>query len=180
MPRPAPGVYRTPLSQVAPASRFAPLPSGGFVVSEPVRDAATGLYARLSYSDAEALAAQYGGRLLTMPQVFEIWRIGVRLKPCTLVHKQEDFARMMGEDFARRHDECVRAQLGGWDGSKPLANAGKDWILGASAGKARNGGWVLSEGKAIQPGGHGSEHHDRNYTDYSQLTRFWVPNLPSA
>lgn len=177
-PGPAPkqshNVYRTPLERVKLAP-FVPLPSGGSVSVEPALDTETGLYARLSYADAASLAASVGGRLLTMPQVFEVWRIGYRLKPCTLVHSQADFALMQSIEYARKHDECVRSQLQQWDRRKPLANAGKDWIADASPGRARNGGWVLSEGKAIQPGGPGSEHHDRDYTDYSQLTRVWKP-----
>jgi hypothetical protein len=177
-PRSSNGVHRTSLQNLAPLPAFVPLASGGYVVSEPLKDASTGLYARLSYGDLESLAARYGGRLLTMAQVFEIWRDGYRIKPCTLVHKKSDFALMQGIEFARRHDECVRAQLAEWDGKKPLANAGKDWIHGAKKpGMARNGGWVTGPASAIQPGGDGSEHHDKSYTDYSQLARFWVPNL---
>lgn len=186
---PAPGrggVYRTPLGRSRlTSSGFAPVPSGGFVNVEPPIDTETGLYARMSPEDQLAFARSIhpGARFLKMPEVYAIYRVGFKLKPCTLVFNQNDLNRMQTIEYARKHDECLRAQLKGWDGKQPLINDGKYWVFDDDpsdhGGNYRNGGWVTADGKAIQPGGSGSEHHGAGYVDYSQLTKFWIPSLPA-
>jgi peptidoglycan hydrolase-like protein with peptidoglycan-binding domain len=163
-------VYRTP-----PADAVLH-PSGWARVGDvevtclPMLDALTGLFARLSYAELEAVAVRHGARLVTMDTLLDVWHAGLRLSPVTLVARQDDTRHMRGRAFCERHDVAVREQLAraGWTAG-PVANVGKQWIRGASPGKARNGGWFGANGVAIQPGGPGSEHHDRDYTDYSQL-----------
>jgi peptidoglycan hydrolase-like protein with peptidoglycan-binding domain len=141
------------------------------VLALPMVDRSTGLFARLSYADLELVAVREGGRLVSMDTLLDVWEVGLRLEPVTLVASQADTRHMQSKAFCERHDRTVMEQLAAmqWNGQQPVANAGKQWIRGASPGKARNGGWFV-RGKAIQPGGPGSEHHDRaNYTDYSQL-----------
>lgn len=77
-------------------------------------------------------------------------------------------ARMTGRPWAEAHDARVRAQLmtRGWDGTKPVANAGKLWIAGAPPGRAYLMGWRGKDGVFIQqgatsgPGPHDAAHHD--------------------
>ena len=141
------------------------LPSGDF------------LFARLDQPTAEEVARSLGGRLLTRAPVDEIARIGFFTKPCTLVHSKSDFALMQSLDFARRHDECMRAQLGAWQRDRP-AQGGKDYIARDAAHRADRQleyGWDKAPGDAvdmIQPPG---QAHELSYTDYSQLTRVWRP-----
>ncbi len=164
-------VYRTPPGDaVLHPSGWARV-GGVEVTCMPMLDRLTGLFARLSYAELEEVAEREGGRLVSMDTLLDVWDVGVRLVPVTLVARQDDTRHMRGRAFCERHDAAVRAQLEalGWDGHSPVANVGKQWIRGASAGKARNGGWFKKDGIAIQPGGPGSEHHDRNYSDYSQL-----------
>lgn len=171
--------YRTPIDDVVVHdSGWLPLDDVHEVTALPLWELGEDpLFARLSYDEASFVAARLGGRLLTMAEVWAVWRRGVQLNPVTLWTKPTDTLYMRGFDFCERHDRRVWEQLDaiGWNGQRLVANAGKDWIHGASAGKARNGGWILAEGRAIQPGGPGSEHHGRDYTDYSQLTRVIRP-----
>lgn len=172
--------YRTPIEDAAVSVHgFLPLDDAHEVTALPLLDAnGDGVrFARLGYDEASSVASRLGGRLLTMAEVWAVWRRGVQLNPVTLWTKPTDTLHMRGLDFCKRHDDRVWTQLEtiGWCGQRLVANAGKDWIHGASTGRARNGGWILAEGRAIQPGGPGSEHHGRNYTDYSQLTRVIRP-----
>ncbi len=153
-------------------SGWALLPSGVEVMCLPLVDGRTGLFARLSYAEARTLASGLGAELLTMTVAREAWDTGFRLQPITLVNNASDAAQMRGRAFCERHDTRLLAQLEPWNRTAAVANAGKDWIAGASPGRARNGGWFRTDGTPIQPGGPGSEHHDEHYTDYSQLTRF--------
>lgn len=179
---PSPMVHKTPLQNLVLApSGFAALPGGGYVNKEPLLDTRyPGLWARVSSRDLATFAAKLGGRLLTTKELQSLWAIGYRLKPCTLDYR----GPMQSLEYAKRHDACVQAQLAGWDRFKPLVSEGKTWVLDDNPddhpGMGRNAGWFRPDGTMIQPGGSGSEHHDLDYTDYSQLGRFYLPALPNA
>lgn len=160
------------------------LPSGIEVMREPMTDEPSGLYSRLDYDEAEALAHSMGARLISMATLAEIWRHGCRIQPVQLITGRTESEilaktrKMRGREFCETHDSLSRTYLkaAGWDrddpASKPVSGLGKHWIRGASKSKARNGGWPNAAGVFVQPGGPGSEHHDRHYTDYSQLAQF--------
>lgn len=151
------------------------------------------MFARLTTEEQEEFGrAKLGGaKLLKMDHVWLVWREGVRLDPVTLVRTAADTARMRGRDFCEAHDRRVWDQLEriGWDGTKPVANVGKDSIrrppeaVRRNPDAMRNGGWITVgpdgvagtfDDVAIQGGGDGSEHHNRRYTDYSQLSRYVI------
>ncbi len=160
------------------------------IVKFPLLDAANftpkgrPMLARLSFEELVEYARVRGGKLLTMAQVFDVWSRGHRLSPVTLVNTESDTARMMSRAFCETHDDRVWDQVEalGWDGVLPIANASKDWVRDSELGAqlttnpamARNGGWVLGPGNAIQPGGSGSVKHGRKYRDYSQGARFAI------
>ena len=128
-------------------------------------------FARLSHNDLEQVASREGARLVSMATLRACWETGLRLRPVQLVMTKRDTEKMRGKEFCDQHDRAVWAQLGaaGWEGERVVANIGKNWLREARAGKARNGGWFNALGVPVQPGGPGSEHHDRDYTDYSQI-----------
>jgi hypothetical protein len=165
-------------------SGWGPLPGSDLEVTRlPLIDRAARLptgepmFARLSYREQLEVAASHGGSLLSMAEVLDIWRTGLRLTPVTLVTRPEHTAHMRGRSYCETHDARVYEQLrrAGWGGGQLVANACKDSIRGATAGRMRNGGWVQADGRPIQPGGPGSEHHDDDYTDYSQGLRLIRP-----
>ncbi len=187
---PAPGgggggvdVFRTP-----PGAAIVH-PSGWVRVGEvevmrlPMLDARSGLFARLSYGDLLQVAARegQGAQLCTMATLRDAWRVGVRLRPVQLVRTAADAARMMGRAMCDEHDLAVLEQLAAHVGDpRVVANCGKQWVRAVppdvvSPGRARNGGWFDAQGVPVQPGGRGSEHHDRSYTDYSQLATLERP-----
>lgn len=181
-PGPSRDVYRSQPERVrVDDTGWIPLPSGGLVTAMPLVDVsqrlATGdyLYARLDQPTAEDLAASMGGRLLTREQVDEISRIGYHTKPCTLVHSKADFAGMRSLDFARRHDECMRAQLAGWQRDRPV-QGGKDYVTRRPSERTDRQveyGWDKAEGSAVDHIQSPGQSHELTYTDYSQLTRVW-------
>jgi hypothetical protein len=141
-----------------------PLPSGVLVTRLPLTDAATGLYARLTYRDALEVAKAMGGRLPTREEVYELTaeacEHGVVVKPVTLSYGPE----MVTRAHAEKHDAKVRERLTAlaWDGVVPVCGVGKHWVAGASPGKARIAGWWDGQ-KHIQGGFsdiHGDTHHD--------------------
>jgi len=123
-------------------------------------------FARLTYRDALAVAARFGARLLTLAEHDELWRIGRKLRP-VLKTPGPDMASL---EYARQHDAELIDQLVSWDGTTPLANAGKQWVAGAAPGRALNYGWwstMAPKGRMWQTLG---TRHDDRHTDYSQLT----------
>ena len=141
------------------------------VTAEPLRDSATGLYARLTYREALAACARLGCRLPTAVEVDAIRDDALKpggclLTPVTLPDAemtapivgpgyQAAFAAMLaanmgGQPWCELHDSRVAAQLAamGWDQSRPAMNAGKWYIGGAPAGRAwLQGWWVPAHGK---------------------------------
>lgn len=172
-------IFRTAPENAEDVAGWVRLPSGVEIMREPFVDRPTGLYSRLSYGDLESLAKTLGAQLVSMATLVEAWKFGVRLPSVQLItgtieEQREKTKRMMSRAFCELHDSQVRTFIPStWDrsarGDQGLANVGKQWIRGASPGKARNGGWFSSRGIPVQPGGAGSEHHNREYTDYSQL-----------
>lgn len=128
------------------------------------------MFARVSHETEEICNRRFGAELITMNVARAAWEIGVRLKPVQLVRTQEDTHHMMGRAFCETHDTRVWNQLDAidWDEATPVGNIGKFWLKPTSS-NARNGGWFDPHGVPVQPGGPGSEHHGRRYTDYSQL-----------
>lgn len=172
-------VYKTKVEQViVHSSGWAPLPSGGFVTKLPLIDVETGLFARLDYDEANKVAADLGGYMLTKKQVDEIASIGFFTKPITLVLKKTDFVLMRGKEFCEKHDGKFWSQMEAadppWDGEQPV-QVGKDYVQGAPIGRQFEYGWDVIKGvlnRMIQ-GPFPGKAHERSYTDYSQLTRVW-------
>lgn len=127
-----------------------------------------GMFARLTYRDANEVAKREGAQLLDKSLVDLVWMKGTQLRPVILKPTVE----MASLAWCREHDAKVWAQLTGWDEKTPVANAGKDWLRGAKPGRAMNYGWLQSDGKAIQPA---AQAHDEHHVDYSQLTRLVRP-----
>ncbi len=160
---------------------------------EPLYDAQTGLYARLTYAGALEACELLGAVLPTRDDVIELHRVGLVLSPVMLPTKD-----MMTIGAARLHDGRVREQLAvvGWTAAqrRRLANLGKVWIEGAPLGSAHLMGWYIADqrrgadrvevaGRWIQsgttpPGVPG--FHDDGYCDYSSMTicRLLVPPAP--
>lgn len=160
----ATGVYQTPLSAVG-APDWIDVPGVGTVTRLPIDDLSTGGFARLTYSNAMALAEKLGAVLLSSDEVSAIDSYarerGQSLAPCILPAGPA----MASLAYCRKHDECVRAQI---HTSSVVSNAGKDWCRGAPKGKAFNYGWIVANAP-IQPL---SSAHADYYVDYSQLSRF--------
>lgn len=151
------------------AEQWYPLQSGGRVAV--FRDSETGLWARADYDTNEAFARAQGGELLTKEQFDEIARTGFFTRPVTLVQTASDSARMATREFAERHDAGVRAQLVGYDGTRPIV-MGKVWLKGAPPGKSLNYGFWDGKKMIQSPG----RAHDRRHVDYSQLVWVWMPS----
>lgn len=134
------------------------------------------LFARLTYDGAIEIARRWGARLLTQREHDEVWDHGYRLQPVIMPPGPE----MASLDYALRHDARVLAQLDGWDGSSPLANAGKQWVAGAPPGRSWNYGWWdprAPNGIMWQRLG---AAHDRRHSDYSQLSMLVRPRQRPA
>lgn len=160
--------YLTPLDAIAPPT-WARV-GAALLTTEPLRDASTGLFARLTYRDALAAAVALDASLVTPDDVEALHaaaRAGkaVELAPCTLPSvamvraagyvgavKSEAFQaaaqrlrgrEMRGEAWCRMHDETVARGLlaAAWDGVEAVAGAGKHWVAGAPAGRSWLMGW---------------------------------------
>lgn len=157
---------------VDPLHGWVPLPSGVEITARPlVDDTGATDWARLTYRDALAVAARFGGRLPTREEVLEsIERADVVLHPVTLSYGPE----MVTLAHAQEHDRRVREQLGGLPkGSRPrplvVAGIGKHWVAGAAPGRARICGWMRPDtGRLIQAGT--TDVHDDLHHDYSTTT----------
>jgi hypothetical protein len=168
---PTTGVYRTAAVDAVPDG-WAELPSGGWVFA-PFVDKKTGLYARCDYDVGAQVLAAFEARYLTLAQAQEVIRLGIWIKPCP----QTPGNSMASLEWARRHDECVRAQMKPDDIDK-LQLPAKIWLAGAPPNKSINYGFVRRAGdpsSVIQSPGYA---HDRRHVDYSQLLQGWTPNKP--
>ena len=101
-------------------------------------DDGTPLFARLNYDEALEVAAREGAQLPQPEHLEQLRRVGVQLQPYLGTPVAENAI-----EHSRRHDGDVWRQLRqlAWDGSRPVAGAGKHWIAGAPAGKSRLMGW---------------------------------------
>lgn len=168
-------VYRTAPKRAAVGDSSGWLPFGDDleITAAPLIDSTSGgpTFARLTYSDALEVAARIGARLLTQAEHDRLWAIGRRLLPVIMTPGP----RMASLEYAKQHDAKLAKQLAGWDGSTPLANAGKQWVHGAPKGRAWNYGWwdlKAPNGRMWQTLG---TTHDDQHTDYSQLTMLVRP-----
>lgn len=172
------GAYITPLDALSPPA-WLPLAPGAAITAEPLRDARTGLYARLGYRSALAAARAAGATLPTPDDIEALHALAVRggaveLPPVTLPTlamvratgyegpaEGEDYAdaaqrlrvaSMRSEAWCRLHDAAVAGALAAarWDGARPVAGAGKHWVAGAPSGRAYLMGWWQG-GRWIQP-----------------------------
>lgn len=163
--------YRTAAEAAMPhPAGWAQLRPGTSVTRLPLVDVDTGLFARLVYADAELVAQRIGGRLPTREEVHELVRVGHLITPTTLSFGPE----MVTRDHARRHDDEVRRKLDEtrWDGRRPVMNAGKHWIAGATGQNVRICGWWF-QGRMIQAGLGDNPHHlgaARSHHDYGTTT----------
>ena len=164
------------------------LPFGaGEITALPLSDRRTGGFAHLSYRRALEAAALYSARLPTREEVFELHSIGLRLRPYVLpgalclprgTNEQAMRERhMASEAWARLHDSAVMAQLDalGWDGSRPVSNAGKHWIQPCPRGRGRLCGWFGFDSMSdpdvpIQAGTDPRGTHDDGHHDYATTT----------
>lgn len=167
----------------------------------PVWDARNGIFAHLTYADALKVAERFGARLGSTTEFDTIHKLGFEIAPCIAGFDADDIAcaQQLGYDltdkdqkatfyslrmgtklWAARHTACVLRKLSGWDGTKPVSNAGKNWIIGAAPGMALNYGWYDPEapnGRMWQSLGtkHNAQHHD-----YSQLTMLFQGPIPAG
>lgn len=178
---------------VISAKSKVPFLPGRTITAEPLIDSATGLYARLTADDYKAVAKQLGGRMMTIAELDALHRgIGVRrflLKPITLWAQGRDIRQFQ---WAVEHDRQLLMQLaqgpgapyasGTWDGTCPLANAGKYFVGEPAEAGTNMGWWEPSKARYIQnpsPSGtdgnpttlppHGSPGNTSSHCDYSQL-----------
>lgn len=183
-------VYRTPTDR-AVVSGWQPLGALPVEVTTlPLLDATEATYlAHLDYRGALAVAAREGARL-PMREEIEHLRVVGHLLRVVILPDAEQLAAMplrgSGETerayqarirrdmsslaWCQRHDRRVVAQLEDWDGLRPVANAGKHWLVGAPAGRAYLMGW-WSSGRWIQQGTTtGQGPHDDRHADYATTT----------
>ncbi len=160
---------------------------------EPLRDASTGGYAHLCYRGALEALERLGATMATAGDIDALRDAGINLAPVLLpdaaicheagVRLDDEAGKqrlrvlnMMGLTWAQNHDAQVQAQLDAlaWDGSRPVANAGKHWIAGAPTGRAWLKGWWLASSRHYiqagteRPGDRG--FHDDEYADYPTTT----------
>ncbi len=161
-------VYRTAVGRAVPHwTGWVPFADGLEITAAPLVDQdVEGLFARLTYRDAVAVAGAMGARLLTMAEHDLLAKTGRKLRPII----KTPGAEMASLRYAKEHDAELADQMGKWDGVTPLVNAGKQWVYGAAPGRALNYGWWSSaapNGRMWQTLG---TRHDDGHTDYSQLT----------
>jgi len=179
-----PSAYITPVADAIIAPSGVRKVNGRSFMLEPLIDRRTGLYARLSWRDAKEALTHFGAKFIDESAWHSLFRDPANafiLEPCTLVATTEDQKRMRTKAYCEKHDACVRAQLGPWDGAKVLVNCGKQWLpeQGVNFGWFRTrdglGGKTGKEprpaGTPIQTPGHAHVAEWTRYTDYSQLTQ---------
>ncbi len=158
-----------------------------WVTAEPLRDADTGGYAHISYRRALEAATAFDARLPTRDDVIALFDASIVLRPVILPddamcraagwdgnpHTRELVAQplrtahMSGREWCDIHDARVRSQLDAlsWDGSQPVANAGKHWIAPCPPGRGRICGWLMGK-TLIQAGTDPNGQHDDLHHDY--------------
>lgn len=184
-------VHRTLPADAAPhPAGWAELPGTGYEVSRlPLVDRSVGLgfnggpvfgaldgsdaprlFARLTYRDAAARAAELGAEL-PRPEHLEA------LRACGLVIEPAPIPITTSLDGSARHDAAVHERLraAGWDERRPVCGAGKHWLAGAPPGRAYLMGWWTEHLERYSPtrrgsgwvqpvpsgqGPHGDTHHD--------------------
>lgn len=176
------------------------LPGGGVceVTRLPLVDTRHGMptFARPNYRASRIVAAREKAYMLTTGLVDHICEHGWYIDPIIIRETQVERAdrirrglsdayaleRMATREWAIRHDDAVMAALAApanpWSGHPPVANAGKDWIIGAKPGRALNYGWDTNPRPEvthmIQTLG---TRHDEWHTDYSQTLRLVRPAI---
>jgi hypothetical protein len=194
-------VYETPIAAVRfGITGWAQLPSGRWVNRLPPLDTSNpGLFAVLDYQSTLLVAARDKLRLIRPDTLVELNQHGLRIEPVILPdaaqrvatprrpgEKQADYegrlrVDMSSLDWVRRHAEGVWAELHaeGWDGTLPVANAGKPWVDGAPAGKSRLMGWSKrASSSKLGPNDFSDWYqplqvaHNREHKDYSSLPAF--------
>ena len=167
-----PGVFRTPPEAAEVRGDWLPIGGGVELTRMPLFDrrGVRGVsFARLTYRDALEAAARLGARLPTAAELDRAAALPAArvLTPCTL----EPSAAMASEEWARRHDQCVIAQLEirTLEPHELLVNAGKHWVDGAAPGRAINHGWYDRADVRRMIQREGRAHNDA-HTDYSQTT----------
>lgn len=168
----------------------------------PLLDRVHGIFAVMDQATQERHAASLGARLATHAEIEQIAKQSYWVSPVIVRETKEETAervqrggtnpleRMATEEWCRRHFAGVEAQLSGWDGDKPIMNAGKHWEQRTDADKARgvavNAGWdtdprvdvtkwIQNPGRAHNAGPEGKGH-----VDYSQTALYvWDEDKPS-
>jgi peptidoglycan hydrolase-like protein with peptidoglycan-binding domain len=205
----APAPYLTPIDALAPPL-WARVGPSLWLTAEPLRDASTGLYARLSYRSALSAAASMGATLARPSDVELLHALAavgraVEVAPVTLptvamvrasgfegpvpsaayeaAAQRLRVASMRSIAWCRVHDASVaaRATARGWSAPAPLSGAGKHWVSGAPAGRAYLFGW-WEGGRWIQPRPAAGSRgpHDDGHTDYATTTMLRTSTPPAG
>lgn len=189
--------------------RFAP---GKRCTRLPPIDRRHGVFAVMDQATQEAHAKGLGARLATDDEMGQIARVAYWIAPTIIRETPEEKAerikrggkneleRMATVEWARRERSGVEAQLGGWDGDRPVINAGKHWLQRTDADKARgvavNVGWdtdprvdvtkwIQSPGRAHNAGRLDNPETPQDekiegHVDYSQTALYvWDEDKPS-
>lgn len=156
-----------------------------WVTRLPLVDIGTGRFAHTTHRVAREVARREGARLVHPETYRAIVAAGFRVEPVILPTPDMCPPRLPGEserayqtrirqpmasaEWCRIHDERVFAQLRAWDGSRPVYNIGKPHMDGAPPGRMYLAGWVMKDGRWVQPpsppGAPGP--HDDGHGDYS-------------
>lgn len=179
-----------------PEGRFQ-LGNGRRISRAPYVDRKTRLRARVTPRTALAVAARDGFILPTHADQLRSAQLGFWTPPNYVRETPDETAdrlrrggtdpleRMTTIEWAHRSDAVPCANMGQWDGDKPLFNWGKLWLSldkfgnPPPAGIAINNGWWTDASLAhmIQDDG---ERHNLEHVDYSQvLVGVWLEDMPS-
>lgn len=193
-------IYQTRPEDVVehPAGRYQ-IGKGRRVSRLPLLDRQTGLFARVTETTTEAVAKRLGAREPTAEEMIELAHLSFWIRPVPIRETPEEKAdrlkrggtdpleRMATEDWAKRMDDAVLAELANWTGDKPVVNVGKAWVSKDLFGHIPpdhtvfNMGWDDDPDPAkvhwIQNVGWA---HNAQHVDYSQvLWLIWDEDLPS-
>jgi len=186
-------VYRTPPAAIAiHASGFHRLRSGVWVSKLPAVETTSELFAHTGQRTAREWCEARGLRLASV-ETYERMRLeAFHIEPFVLptaemlvqaerpgdgpswIQRYRE-ANMMGLEWCSLHDAEVRARLAGWDGEKPVDNAGKHWAAARPSAPKGHGtivGWWTTHARSygvsndvqIQTP---SDFHDDQYSDYA-------------
>jgi hypothetical protein len=166
-------IHHTRLEDVV-VRAWSPLTPSFEVTTIPVQDAAnvladgTPCFARLNYDEALDVARAHDARLIAPSEVEQLRRVGLQLMPYLGTSTAENAI-----EHSERHDGDVWRQLRarGWDGSQPVAGAGKHWVDGAPAGQSRLMGWdVDGPGPGLKWWQPDAVAHNRKHFDDGSTT----------